>query len=272
MRIEYSAPSPALAAWIAAYYLFESDAAVVEGITRADINQMWFLLEGSGEIGFPGGPAVSFGPLTVTAAGSAAGHYRMQGPVRCFGMRVKPAGWGALVRRPAKADADRASDGVPLMGARAAQLHAGLVPLATLDEMIALAEPMLLAIGRDIPARHAAVIEAIEHWLAGDAPTAEGLYEAVELSPRHLARLSNRYFGGPPKLLERRARALAAAARLLDGADPAEVAAAFYDQSHMIREVRHFSGHTPGSLAAAENPMLALALARFEAPEPREAS
>ena len=61
----------------------------------------------------------------------------------------------------------------------------------------------------------------------------------------------HRYFGLPPKLLARKYRALRAAIAITHhDAKLADVLGdAFCDQSHFIRELRHFTGITPVALA-----------------------
>jgi methylphosphotriester-DNA--protein-cysteine methyltransferase len=74
-------------------------------------------------------------------------------------------------------------------------------------------------------------------------------------------RLVERYFGLPPRALARKYRALRVAALLsspqLSLEDEAEIAEAFFDQSHMIREITHFVGRTPARLNDRETPYLA---------------
>lgn len=62
----------------------------------------------------------------------------------------------------------------------------------------------------------------------------------------------SRYFGLPPQMLLRKTNALRAAMVLSDpnanDMQLARVADYYYDQSHMIREIRYFVGRTPGAL------------------------
>jgi methylphosphotriester-DNA--protein-cysteine methyltransferase len=73
------------------------------------------------------------------------------------------------------------------------------------------------------------------------------LIEATGLSARQVARLTNRLYGAPPKLLARKYRALRVASLIAtteeDWRDT--IGDAFYDQSHFIRELKHFVGATP---------------------------
>jgi methylphosphotriester-DNA--protein-cysteine methyltransferase len=64
---------------------------------------------------------------------------------------------------------------------------------------------------------------------------------------RQLERMAKRYYGLPPKTLARKYRALRAASALARGEDldDAGLGDSFYDQSHLIREVKRFAGLTP---------------------------
>lgn len=79
------------------------------------------------------------------------------------------------------------------------------------------------------------------------------------MSVRTLERTVRRDYGIPPKLVLRRARALDMAAAILGVVDPAEehdLAMRYFDQSHLIREIRHFFGVTPRELGEQADPLL----------------
>ena len=94
----------------------------------------------------------------------------------------------------------------------------------------------------------------VASWLgSGIDPPLEHLFEASAYSRRQTQRLVERYFGLPPRELKRKYRALRVISLLaqpdLSEEEQDELADCFYDQSHMIREIRHFVGRTPGDLA-----------------------
>ncbi len=64
---------------------------------------------------------------------------------------------------------------------------------------------------------------------------------------RQVERNCKRYYGAPPKVLARKYRALRAAISLAKGTVDADalLADGFYDQSHLIREIKAFTGVTP---------------------------
>ncbi|QKG71013.1 helix-turn-helix domain-containing protein [Erythrobacter mangrovi] len=83
------------------------------------------------------------------------------------------------------------------------------------------------------------------------------------VAPRTLERTVLRDFGMSPRQVRRRARALDLASALLGVAMEEEEAALrlrYFDQSHQIREIRHFFDCTPGQLQSEQHPLLRLNL------------
>lgn len=79
------------------------------------------------------------------------------------------------------------------------------------------------------------------------------------ISSRTLERKVMHSYGMSPKRVLRRARALDMAARLLGVTMPEDQPAMdlrYYDESHRIREIRHFFGMTPHELASGACPIL----------------
>ncbi|MGB7407607.1 MAG: AraC family transcriptional regulator, partial [Pontixanthobacter sp.] len=114
---------------------------------------------------------------------------------------------------------------------------------------------------RDVSDSHADLIALTNRWLGGALdPNVEDLFAAAPYSRRQVQRLVERFFGLSPKALARKYRAVRAAMlmslpQLSDEMD-AELAEAFYDQSHMIREIRLFAGRTPAKLGDDDSPFL----------------
>lgn len=83
--------------------------------------------------------------------------------------------------------------------------------------------------------------------------------EEQGVSSRTLERTVLRDYGLSPKKVLRRARALDMAAALLGVVDPdeeQELQLRYFDQSHLIKEMRHFFGMTPGELSNNPHPLL----------------
>lgn len=91
----------------------------------------------------------------------------------------------------------------------------------------------------------------VESWLETvPVPPLSILVADTRRSLRQVERCCKRLYGRSPKALSREVRAMRAAAAM--SADPeAEydvVQHGFYDQPHMIRELKHFTGKTPGQI------------------------
>ncbi len=243
------------------YYLYRWDAREVEGVERVDVGQIRFMLKGEGVLLFPDGREEHSRPVMINAPGTAAARYRVEGPFHCFGVSLRPIGWRSLVRLPAHQVADRVIDGAEVFGPEVIALLAELRRLETLEEMIAAVEPFLQARRQSVPVSHLALAQAVREWSASETLDVQALYDAVPgMTPRQVMRLCNEYFGGSPTHLRRKFRALLAALRLYRGERAADVAAPFSDQSHMINEVKHYTGHTPTSLRERIDPVLAATL------------
>jgi AraC-like DNA-binding protein len=97
--------------------------------------------------------------------------------------------------------------------------------------------------------------------------------ERHDVAARTLERTILRDYGLTPRQVRRRARALDLAAALLGVAMEDEEAALrlrYFDQSHQIREIRHFFDCTPGQLQSEPHPLLRLNLEVRQARRVRE--
>lgn len=93
--------------------------------------------------------------------------------------------------------------------------------------------------------------------------TLQDFAEANDVSIRTVERVVRKAYGLTPKQVMRRARALDLAAALLGVAiseEEAEMKLRYFDQSHQIREIRHFFDRTPRQLREESNPLLLLNL------------
>jgi AraC-like DNA-binding protein len=276
ISIEFHPPSEALAPLVETFYLYRCEVADVEGVQRLGVGQIRFMLAGEALFQYGRTTAMSL-PVSVTPPPTSAARYRALSPIRCFGVTLTALGWRAITGLHARMVAERVMDGAALFGPDALRLHRRLRTLGALEEMIALTELFLWRQVRPISETHLALLEAVERWSKSDALGVDALYAATPLSPRQVTRLLNEFYGGPPKHIERRIRATRAAVEIARGADPRQVAERFYDQPHMIRELKQFVGHTPRSLRERGDPLLLMTLANhgwdrlLDAPAPRSA-
>ena len=259
VSLDYAAPSADVAQYLSVFYEFRADAPIFQDTERAAIAQVRFILEGSeGVYVFADGsrqlaPLIHIlGPTT----GPTATH--ITGPVHLFGAGLLPSGWGALLDFEASLLVNRAIDATELFGnglyvereaMRAAHDMAGRVAIGT-----AIAH-RLIARGNT---RIFDFTRIVDDWLSDSpSPDVDVLVAATGLSRRHVERKCNACYGLPPKILSRKYRALKAAMLIARNEPTGDLADfGFYDQSHMIREIKRFTGVTPSRLVD-ELPMLA---------------
>jgi AraC-like DNA-binding protein len=253
---------------VESYYLYRYDGGEVEGKERIDLGHIRFLVRGEGETSFPDGHVEKMKPIMVAGPGTAAAHYRSQGPVVLFGVVLRAIGWKALIGIPANKVADHIIDGEKLFCEQAPMLLQRLRKMTTLDEMISAIAPLLIMRQEEVkpvPEAHFPFLQAVRDWATRDDPTVDALYGRIRadsgLGERQVQRLCLEYFGGPPTQLRRKFRAVRAAMKIYQGMPLSEVLGPFSDQSHMINEVKHFTGYTPTSLRGNDDPALALTLA-----------
>lgn len=260
MQVELVAPSDALLPYIRAYYRAVSPEPVSEGIERVDLGQLRFWLRGRGTSRFPDRHCEPTPEISVMAPAMSVRAYRAEGPADVFGAALRPQGWAALIGIDARKAANHVHDGAALLEPDGSEFLARLRAQTSFAGMVAEAEGYFPTKLKPVPEAHLRLIRLVHQWEGGDQPVIEDLYAAAGLSERQIARLINYYYGGPPKFLERKFRAMRAAARIARGDNPAAVAERFYDQPHMIRELKRFVGHTPTTLQESRDPILRAAL------------
>lgn len=265
--IEFRPATGALHPHIAAFYLYRHDAALIHGVERVDLGQLRYLLKGEGEVTFANGRRMPTRPVMINPPGTAASTYTMRGPFHCFGISLRGIGWKTLVGLPAYRITDSIVDAT---GGDCGDIPAQLARLQALDDidaMVAEIAPRLENYIRQsppVPKTHLAFLAAVREWGAGVDPDLATLYAATAqragIGERQVQRLCKDYFAGSPAHLKRKFRAIGAAMRIYQGARIEEVVGPFADQAHMIHEIRHFTGHTPGSLRGNIDPVLAATL------------
>ncbi|WP_225205191.1 helix-turn-helix transcriptional regulator [Novosphingobium huizhouense] len=270
----YPAPEP-LAPFVTTFFHFTCEEPLISDLRPASAGLLTFFLRGNGELFVRDGTIDPSHPASLLTPLSAAAPILVNGPWHVFGAAISPLGWGALTGGLSAAthanrllEAGEAID--PSLTAFAQALAArynalGEAPGLSAPEMVELTSAALVPLLRDVPPAHARLIAIVADWLGGSlSPMVEDLAARSPYSPRQLQRLVDLYFGLPPKQLARKYRALRAAALLGHPDTPPEQIAMvedqFYDQSHMIRELRLFAGRTPARLGASDAPVLSALL------------
>lgn len=259
--VEFIRVEGPLMPFVESFYLFRDEALVLDGVDRVDMAHLRFMLKGSGYRIFPDGHREPSCPVMINGPGGGAAGYHLDGPFHCFGASLRAVGWKSLVGLPAHKVTNQVVDGAEIFGrAESMALLARLQRMDRIEDMIAVTEPFLLARRHPVPKAHVALARAVREWAASGERGIRGIYDRVEMSERQATRLCNEYFGGPPKLLERKYRAVRAAMKIYQGEDPADAAEPFADQPHMIKEIKYFTGHTPTTLRSGIDPVVAITL------------
>lgn len=189
------------------------------------------------------------GAVVAGAYGGFFGIDRAQHP-SMVGVLFRPGGAFPFLGMPACELADAHVELEALWGRPAVELRERLCASATTSERFALVEQSLAVRLNDPPARHGAVpvaLDAFEQFGAG--VRVRDVARRVGLSQRRFIQVFAAEVGMTPKLYGRvrrfqQARALV---RGLPTPDWARVATecGYFDQSHLIRDFRAFSGLTP---------------------------
>lgn len=194
------------------------------------------------------GRAMVSGPRAVFAVIDTASQ------ASTVGVHFKPGGARRFLGLPADALRDAAAPLDALWGARAAALRDRLGEAATAEARFALLERALLAQGRGAAPRHPAVELALAAFGRRPTPAVKQVGDRTGLSQRRFIQLFREEVGLTPKLFCR-VRRFQAALRLVGGArqvDWADVAlrCGYFDQAHLIRDFRAFSGLSPTAYLA----------------------
>jgi AraC-like DNA-binding protein len=265
VQMELFAPAPEVAAYVTTFFRLRCDEAEIRDVQPSSVGIVATMARGSGHIRFLDGRVDPSRVFTLMTPTSAAATFEVAGPWHVFGAVLSPLGWAALTGLSAAKHGNRLHDGAEILGgafAAAAHSVAAEFDRLTPEEMVARYSAAILAAVRPVPAGHVRFLAAAAGWLARSlSPEVAELVAASGYGERQVQRLTDRYFGLPPVALARKYRALRAAV-LLSRPDvtPDQVAAVqdhFYDQPHMIREIRLFAGRTPARIADPDTPYLA---------------
>lgn len=266
IRLQYFAPPEHLRRYFGSLYLFSETLDTYSDVTRADVPQLRLMLQGGGHYKFHDGTVLATPEVCLLGPTLGATRFHLEGAARVVGMSLLPAGWISLHGGDASEEADRLQS---LGGDGNRAFDDMLRQLRTMDdpqEMVALCWSVLAGLVKPLSDATWRLLEAVDNWLMDEgSPRIETLAQRTGLSPRQLARLTNRYYGCPPKLLARKYRALRCSARIaLDRHSWQELCedSRFYDQSHFIREIKHFIGLTPHQLQNEPSAVAQLTLLR----------
>ncbi|MEG3151117.1 AraC family transcriptional regulator [Sphingomonas sp. ZT3P38] len=268
IQLDYSVPAEDLAEYITLFYHFRADVPMFEDTERADHAQLRFRLSsGATDYCFPDGTLQQdVADVHVIGPTSGAMRVRCVGPVWVLGMGVTATGWAALIGNDASSMLNRVIDAADLFGGP--RLRAAATAMRRAPDIaarVAIAEDLIRELLRGCDRASTAFVQKVDAWLAGSpSPEMEDLVAATDLSRRQVERKCKALYGAPPKLLARKYRALRAAVALVAESQTVDdlIARGFYDQSHLIREVKQFTGHTPRQIKAEPSLLSQLTIER----------
>ena len=255
-ELHYFPPDPDLADMVSSFYVARINMPRFDEYERADRPQFRFMTVPDGEYIFADGnrsPA-----CRANIVGPTSGRVRAIAncPTAMFGFGMLPAGWAALMGDDADKLTDDAIDAADLFGPWIDDVAAALERAASAEGRLVIGNNF----AREVLTRGEApplwFIRTVDEWLtASPSPQVPDLVDATGMSIRSVERMTKHYYGLSPRMLARKYRAVRAASALArgEGLESAQLGDAFYDQSHLIREIKRFAGATPGQLG---NPTL----------------
>ena len=248
--IAYFAPSESLRHFVAFHYTFGTTGRPYSAGLGALLGQANWLLRGNVLYHFCDGTAMAVPSVAIIGPTNGNLSFETAGHVALVGSSFLPAGWAALARVGASEFSDRLADGGALWGRRAAALLEPLAEARSDRDRVLLVDSFLLGEMERRPTLVGPCVAAINAWLAGPDLTLGRLMDSIDVSQRQATRIALAAHGAPLKVLARKYRALRSAAAFACGEaiSPGDMANGdFYDQSHFIREFRHFLGMTPSA-------------------------
>lgn len=266
------APPAELTSYVSQIHFFRCEDPYIRDRQPAALSHLLFILQGESQLQFHDGHTDKLHPVSVLGPGTAAAEFAFTGPFHNLGFALTPLGFVALTGQSASRYADRAVAANELFGPEIDLLAERLLEASDMDgfriaPIIEAICAFLLPRVRSVPTQHIALIQTVTEWLSRELdPDVGQLYDSLPVSRSTAVRLITRYFGSAPKPLMRKYRAVRAATLLCDPACTpelrAQIESLFYDQPHMIREIRHFAGRTPGALDGDDCKILRLWLSK----------
>ena len=263
--LDYFDPPEGLEKYILTTFDIQWNEDAVQGRHLGAMGQLFLAVSGRGYLQFGDRKDWVDGRPILFNAFEVATPYHMQGPYRNIGASLSPHGWAALTQAPLDKYGNRLLSASDWLGEDVTRMsddiigrcHSGkLTGEQACEELAEWIRPRL----KPIPEGHETVIDQVLAWLGTSLnPPVEELFKGAEYSRRQIERLVGRYFGFTPKALARKFRAIRAANLLakpdLTDEGEAEIAEAFHDQPHMIREFRRFCGLTPTQIKGLDDRM-----------------
>ena len=247
-----------LAPYVNSLYVMQVGDEPVEDMMPAYSGQLCLVIRGGGTMSFDDGRVQETSPCFLLGTLTRAQRFTVEPGSLVVGASINNIGWASFVQAAADTVKDRKYEAHELLfdatcksleDIRQRTEAGDITPAEAAEELAALIRNGM----EPLSERHQQVITETLRWLSASfKPQIADLLEALPYSERQVQRLVAQFFGQTPVGLIRKFRAVRAATLLtmdeLDPAIEAQVRDSFYDQAHMIKEIRHFVGKTPRRL------------------------
>ena len=262
------APSPELSPFVRRYYVFDADLpeeTVIEDSLLAENAFIRAMIKGNWETEVAPGQWRGAGKILLFGSNSQPLKVRVKGPFRVVGFAIRPSAWRSLFKDSATLYVNRM---VPLQeswGSLADELLADIETAKTDEDVVGAMER---AVSRQLAiVNRNKIDDKIAHFEAiartDSTVRMEEVSKQIGLSVRQLERRCLGSYGISPKAILRRSRFLDMAESMRGFSSPGDEILAtlrYFDQSHLNREFRHFSGMTPGKFSKATTPLFTAGL------------
>lgn len=249
------APPADHAGLINTFYIIETGDGLIEEAIPAYSAQLVVTVRGRVTFTYADGSSAESATVFINGPLMRSARCVIEGPTLQVGASLTHIAWQKLSNLPADKVHDQlipaaavlTPEQITALEAAAAACRDGRIPPEDLCRQLA----AVIAAGPFTPRPdHAAVVDAILRWLAsGFDPAIADLYASVGVSPRQLQRICRRFFGAAPGQVLKRFRAHRAAMLLAQPDLPQALRdalmATYFDQAHLIRDIRRYIGRTP---------------------------
>jgi AraC-like DNA-binding protein len=260
-RIRFYRPVEKLRGYISSYYFTDIDAGPeIHDLLHPEWANIRFVLTGFWTARM-GDVEVSSADKPVTIYGPTSRACRIAGlpPTRTVGIGLLPLGWAQLISQPAHRFSDRIRALEEVFPQDAPRLRQGLHEAPDDAASCAILDGFFLSLAAMRPEPAAVLLRAHAALLDPTVATAQEFAARLDLSARHVARLSLDMFGFPPKLLLRRQRFLRTLDTMrarLDEPWATLLDQTYYDQSHFVRDFHRFMNMSPSEYFALPRVLL----------------
>lgn len=249
-QLHYAAPDERLRNFISIYYHFHCPSGGFVDIERAGVAQLRFMLLGDGKIAIGNNEGHHLSDHYIIGPTHNFTRCDVDRPMTLFGMGILPAAWGWITRSHACDYVDQVvmlDNFGDTLGALSAEIQ-GVDDFGTL---VKICDDFFVDKFANVSQKILDFTHVVNEWLGSSvAPELSDLYARWPQSSRHIIRLCKQYYGVAPKQLARKYRALRVA-RVLTGEEADEMdylTTAYFDDSHMTKELKQFTGFTPSVL------------------------